>query len=40
MYEIRKDGALLALTEQVNYIRLHRTAFTCCARRRRPRAWR
>ena len=27
MYEIRKDGALLALTEQVNYIRLHPDGF-------------
>lgn len=27
MYEIRKDGALLALTEQVNYIRLHEGGF-------------
>lgn len=27
MYEIRKDGALLALTEQVNYIRLHADGF-------------
>lgn len=27
MYEIRKDGALLALTEQVNYIRLHTDGF-------------
>ena len=27
MYEIRKDGALLALTEQVNYIRLHVDGF-------------
>ena len=27
MYDIRKDGALLALTEQVNYIRLHPDGF-------------
>ena len=27
MYGIRKDGALLALTEQVNYIRLHPDGF-------------